>query len=62
MFTSTNSKNKYIPLLQKENIKIKEFIDGDFESIYHFPEEQLSLVSKILKPQTMHKNIFPNLI
>jgi len=59
-FISTNSKNKYLPLLQKENIKIKKFIDGDFESIYHFPEEQLSQVAIILKLQTMHKNIFPN--
>ena len=47
-------------MLQKENIKIKEFIDGDFESIYHFNEADLPQVAKILKPQTMHKNIFPN--
>jgi len=60
LFTSTNSKNKYLPLLHKENIKIKVFINGDFESIYHFNEVDLPQVAKILKPQTMHKNIFPN--
>ena len=60
LFTSTNSKNIYFPLLEKENIKLKEFISSDLESIYHFPESDLPIVATIMKIQTMHKSIFPN--
>ena len=58
-FTSNNSKNIYLPLLEKE-IKLKEFISSDLESIYHFPESYLSIVAKIMKIQTIHKSVFPN--
>jgi len=60
LFTSTNSKNIYLPLLEKENIKLKEFVSSDLESIYHFPESDLPQVATIMKIQTMHKTIFPN--
>ena len=60
LFTSTNSKNIYLPLLEKENIKLKEFISSDMESIYHFTESDLSKLATIMKIQKMHKSIFPN--
>jgi len=60
LFTSTNSKNIYFPLLEKENIKLKEFISSDMESIYHFTESDLSKLATIMKIQKMHKSIFPN--
>jgi uncharacterized membrane protein len=59
-FTSTNAKNKYVSLLEQENVDICEFISGDNESVFHFPENQFNTVAKILKPQKKFKDNFPN--
>lgn len=57
---STQSKNKYIPILDENNIKYKEFISGESEYIFHFPEKQLPTVAKIVNVQRKFKNEFPN--
>lgn len=59
-FTSTNAKNKFIPLLKQENVDVINFTEGEFESTWHFPSSQLEKVAKILKPQKKFKDTYPN--
>jgi len=59
LFTSTKSKNKYLPDIEKLKVKIRLLSEGNFESIYLFPEKDLAKVASILKPQTKGKNINP---
>lgn len=57
---SSNSKNKYLPLLDESKIKYEEFLSGESEYIILFPEKQINLVAKIVNVQRKFKNEYPN--
>ncbi len=56
-FAATNTVNKILPVLKDLGVQLKLFVQGDFESVYLFPEQDLSKVHSILKFQTKGKNI-----
>lgn len=62
----SGGKNTYTldTVLQLENAGVNLFlhIDGDKESVYLVPEEQLHIVNRIIKFQTQGKNVKPTSI
>lgn len=59
-FLTTNAKKKYIPLLEHAKVNLKEFIIGESEYLYHFPERQLSTVVDIVHVTVRGKHKYPN--
>ena len=59
MLTTGSSIKNVVPQLEQIGVKLDLYLDCDGEAIYHFPEDQISLVASILKPQTKGKSINP---
>lgn len=58
--SGVSTTNRLIPLLEELSVNITIFLDCEGESVWHFPEEQIYIVHKILKFQVKGKNIKPN--
>lgn len=56
-FISNRTTTNVLPKLQDLGIQLTLFVEGDFESVYLFPEKDLSKVHSILKFQIKGKNI-----
>jgi len=56
-FLNNQTVNNVIPQLRELGINIELYLEGDFESIYHFKECEIEKVNEIVKFQTKGKNI-----
>ena len=56
-FLNNQTVNNVIPQLRELGINIELYLEGDFESIYHFKECEIEKVNKIVKFQTKGKGI-----
>jgi len=56
-FLNNQTVNNIIPQLKELGINIELYLEGDFESIYHFKECEIEKVNKIVKFQTKGKGI-----
>ena len=57
LFTNNQTVNNVIPQLNSLGVKTELYLDGEFESIYHFNEEDIDKVNEIIKFQTKGKGI-----
>ena len=57
LFTNNQTVNNVIPQLNSLGVKTELYLDGEFESIYHFNEEDIDKVNEVIKFQTKGKGI-----
>jgi len=55
-FYTTNSRNIIVPLVKKVGVKLKKYSEGDSESTYLFPEDDIKKVCEVVKPRIKGKN------
>jgi c-di-GMP-binding flagellar brake protein YcgR len=53
---TTSSRNIIIPELEKVGVSLQLYSEGDYEYTYLFPEDELDVVAKIVKPKIKGKN------
>ncbi|MFA6622390.1 MAG: hypothetical protein WCV43_08555 [Candidatus Caldatribacteriota bacterium] len=53
---TTSSRNIIIPELKKAGVSLQLYSEGDYEYTYLFPEDELDVVAKIVKPKIKGKN------
>jgi len=56
-FYTTSSRNIIVPLVKKAGVRLKKYSEGDSESTYLFPEDDINKVCEIVKPRIRGKNI-----
>lgn len=49
-----------LPKFDELSIDYQLYLEGDYESVYHFPEDQIHKVNQVLKFQFKGRNIKPN--
>lgn len=59
LLNTSHAKSTIIPKLENLGVNFTIALDGDFEGIFHFPEEQIDIVTSIVKPMIKGRNISP---